>query len=121
LTIIQDFSVPASNDMDVTFILDPADGISLTDAQVLWSAYGASFAAPVPLPVLIVKDSNVIGPDGTEITIVESPETFVVHLFSDDTALAPGNYYHEAEVIDASGNHATVCQGSMTVTLALVS
>jgi hypothetical protein len=117
---IQDFPVPAGDAMDVTFTVDSSDGISLAGAHVLWQAYGAAFAVPLRSPVLILKDSDLTDSNGPEITVIPSPEQFVVHLSEEDTALAPGNYYHEAEVIDASGNHATVCQGTMTITLALI-
>ena len=117
---VQDFPCPARNAMDVTFTIDPADNISLVGATVLWSAYGASFGVPLPSPVLISKNSNETDLNGTEITILESPGRFVVHLSETDTDLEPGNYYHEAEVINESEDVATVCQGSMTITLAVI-
>ena len=115
MTAVQDFSVPEGDAMDVLFTVDPTDQISLVGATVTWSVYVMSFGVPDPSQLLLAKTSATGG-----VTILESPGQFLVHLAETDTALPPGNYYHEAEVVDASENHATVCQGSMTTTLALI-
>lgn len=121
MPVVQDFPVPAGDAMDVTFTLDPSDGISLEGATVIWQAYAAEFGVPLPSPILISKSSNEEGEFGPQIDILPSPaDQFVVHLYETDTGLPPGNYYHEAEIIDASENHATVCQGTMTITLTLI-
>jgi hypothetical protein len=115
---IQDFSVPQGDDMDVIFNLDPADQISLSGATVTWAAFAQNFAVPTTLASggeVILK----LSPGA--ITIYPSPLSFVVHLYAADTAsLPPGNYYHEAEIQDVNGNRATVTQGMMAVTLAMI-
>jgi hypothetical protein len=125
MTAVQNFSVPQGDDLDVVFTVDPADQIDLTAAGVVWRAYEMQFAVPVmtqesggvPVPASVVSKDSATG----GVTILESPGQFVVHLNMPDTALLPtGNYYHEAEVTDASGNNATVCHGAMAVTLAII-
>lgn len=118
--VIQDFSVPVGNALDVTFQLDPADGIGLSGAEVLWRAYVAVFAVPSAVPS-IVKTSGASDSFGEEITVVESPPpgSFTVHLRDADTVDLPvGNYYHEAAVLEAGGALSTVFRGTLTVTLA---
>lgn len=118
---VQDFSVPAADDMDVTFNLDPTDNINLLGARVRWAAFeqaygqpgvsdfSGGFSAPVEM---ILKDSDAGG-----VSVLESPpDTFVVHLVSADTLGLLANYYHEAQIIDINGNRATVVYGTMTVT-----
>jgi hypothetical protein len=117
---IQDFSVPQGDDMDVVFNLDPTDQISLTGATVTWAAFEQNFAVPTSLASggeVILKASTALG----QITILPSPLQFIVHLASADTiSLPPGNYYHEAAIQDVNGNRATVTQGMMAVTLAMI-
>jgi|SRR5215472_13471924 len=113
---VQAFSIPQGDDMDVGFTVDPADNISLVGATVTWQAFPMSYAVPATPPI-IIKSSAVSG----EITVLDSPGNFIVHLLAADTAaLYCGNYYHEAEILDASQYRATVCQGAMAVTLALI-
>jgi hypothetical protein len=116
MTAIQDFSIPLGDDLDVVFSLDPADNISLTGAMVNWQAYEMVFAVPDVTQQVAAKDSGTGG-----VTIDDATGQFVVHLAAADTALLScGNYYFEAEIVDASGNHATVCQGAMAVTMAMI-
>ena len=114
---IQDFSIPLGDDMNVVFNLDPAGDISLTGAAVTWQVYAMNFTMPDVTQQLIAKDSSGLG----GVTIDDVAGQFTVHLVAADTsALMIGNYYHEAEVVDAGGNHATVCQGGMAVTMAMI-
>jgi len=57
MTVIQDFPLPANNDMDVTFTIDPTDNISLVGATVEWRAWASAFGVPSGDP-LITKASN---------------------------------------------------------------
>jgi len=119
-TVVQDFSIPAGNALDVTFQLDPADGLDLSGAEVVWRAFASSFAVPTGDP-LLSKSSGMSDSYGEEITVVESPASFTVHLRDADTvALPTGNYYHEAAVIETGGSLTTVFRGSMTVALAKI-
>jgi hypothetical protein len=112
---IQDFPVARGDDLDVTFVMDPTDNITLTNATVTWAAYAEAFAIPDPTMMVISKSSANGG-----ITVLESPGQYIVHLINHDLMGLGGNYYHETEIVDEGGNHATVCQGTMTVTTALL-
>jgi hypothetical protein len=120
---IQDFSVPQGATLDVDFLIVPPGDVALAGARVLWRAWEQSFGVPIiadpsgtPLGPLIAKDSEL-----GEIDLLESPESFTVHLLDADTQLLPlGNYYHEAHVTDANQNDTPVTQGMMTVTLSLI-
>ena len=120
---IQDFPVPKGATLDVEFVIVPPGDVSLAGGRVLWGAWAQAYGVPVtedadglPLGPLISKDSQ-----AGEIDILESPESFTVHLLDADTALLdPGNYFHEAHVTDANGNDTPVTQGMMTVTLSLI-
>lgn len=120
---IQNFSVPQGATLDVVFQIVPPGDVTLAGGRVLWGAWAQSFGVPVtadpfgtPLGPLVAKDSQL-----GEIDILESPESFIVHLVdADTTPLDLGNFYHEAHVTDANGNDTPVTQGSMTVTLSLI-
>jgi hypothetical protein len=112
---IQDFSVARGDDLDVTFVMDPTDNIDLVGATLTLAAYAEAFGVVDPTTLVVLKSSATGG-----ITIIESPGEYVVHLTNHDITWLGGNYYHESEVEDAGGNHATVCQGTMAVTVALI-
>jgi hypothetical protein len=114
---IQDFPIPATDAMDVTFVLDPTDGISLNGAAITWCVYTMADA------VVDISDGPIITKTSveSEITITPSPEIFVVHMLPSDTQGLLGNYYHEARVLDFNGNPATVVKGVMTVTQVAIS
>jgi hypothetical protein len=116
MTAVQDFSIPLGDDQNVTFAIDPSVDIPLAGATVTWEAYAMAYAVPDPTQPLISKSSASGG-----VSIIVSPEQFTVHLVAADTEpLFCGNYYHEAEIVDASGSHVTAIQGAMTVTLAVI-
>ena len=86
---IQDFPVPQGATLDVDFLIVPPGDVSLAGGRVLWGAWEQSFGVPItadpfgtPLGPLITKDS-----EHGEIDILESPESFTVHLLDADTAL----------------------------------
>lgn len=113
---IQDFPVSRGDDQDVQFIMDPTDSdLVLVNGTVNWAAYNETFGVANPESMMIFKSSL----DGG-ITILESPGEYIVHLTNHDTTNLGGNYYHESELVDEGGNHATICQGTMTVTTALI-
>jgi hypothetical protein len=117
LPYIQDFSVPQGATLDVAFQIVPPGDVTLAGGRVLWGAWMQAYGVPVTadpsgalIGPVISKDSATGGID-----ILESPESFTVHLTDADTALLPlGNYFHEAHVTDANGNDTPVTQGSMT-------
>lgn len=115
MTSFQNFSVTAGDALDVTFDLDPTDNISLDVATVYFQAYSefSGVADGLSGPV-IAKDSATGG-----ITIIQSPDQFIVHLQPVDTANLLANYRFEALIIDADNNPASVTKGIMTVTESL--
>jgi hypothetical protein len=117
MTAVQDFPIPQGDDMDVTFALDSTDNISLANGpNIIFEVLESEFGVVVPgLPPLIVKDVH-----GGGVDVLPTTLQYVVHLHAADIApLPPGNYYHQSVVFDANSQRATVCQGSMCVTLSL--
>lgn len=109
---IQNFSIPANDDVDINFDVDPDDGASLVGSTIYWRAYEQEFGLPVSGvdPVL----TKVLD-DGIQITDPDAGQ-FVVTILADDTVDLLRNYYHEARIKDTDGNWVTVTTGIMTVT-----
>jgi hypothetical protein len=114
MPIIQNFSVPAGDSVQVSFVVQPdPDGdedISLHNATVNWRVYpalqGVRVAGADPL---IAKVSP------TNIQIIESPKMFIASIDRADTLAMLGNYYHEATVTSPGGEIVTVTIGTMNV------
>jgi hypothetical protein len=107
----QNFSVTAGDDIVLPWSIIPIiSGGSLAGAQIFWTAYKQLAGTAKGLAVL-VKSLGV----GIVVTSALG-QTFTVRLSASDTALLePGNYYHEAWIVDASGNTRTVTVGIMTI------
>ena len=110
---LQNFPIAAGDNLNVTFHLDPADGISLVNATVNWRAYSQTSGSVTSLVPIIVKST---GSPGDIVIAASPPDTFVVSLVIEDTISLLGNYYHSATTVDAGGNPATIVAGIMTVT-----
>lgn len=112
MPIIQNFSVPAGDDVDINFDVDPDDGASLIGATIYWRVYEQENGLPVAGvdPVL-----EKVLDDGIQIT---DPATgqFVVTIDAADTTDMLRNYYHEARIHDEDGNWVTVTIGILTIT-----
>lgn len=130
--LIQNFSVPAGNDITVTLQVDPALGLDSLDGTLYWRAYQQAIGVPdffptpwwalpqppespsplpsPPAPPLIEKSSD----DGSVSS--GSPLDVRIQLASADTAGLLHNYYHETTLVDGRGNISTINCGIMTVT-----
>ena len=114
--LIQNFSVPADNDVTVPLKIDPSLGLTSLAGTVYWRAYEQSFGIPnwdVPsgTAALIQKSST----DGS-ITETSPAAGIHIHIHRGDTEFLLRNYYHEATLVDLSGHVSTLCIGIMTVT-----
>lgn len=111
--LLVNFSVPAGDGVAQAF--NVAAIPTLAGHTVYWGLFSQVFG--VPQTLLVSKESA----SGHGITILPSPpNTFVVDLLTADTQSLLGNYYHEARVVDGSGNITTVIQGICTVTMDFV-
>ena len=110
---LQNFSIASGDNLDVTFKLDPDDGISLVNATVNWRAYSQTSGSTFSMVPVITKATD--SPGGVVID-TSPPDTFVVTLEAADTINLLGNYYHSAQTVDVGGNVATIVAGIMTVT-----
>lgn len=110
---LQNFSIPAGDTDTVTFEVVPDTGIDilLSGLHVTWKVYDQEHGVVDDDAVAIISRSL-----GAGIEIVPSPPGFVVTIEGSDTLALLGNYYFEAQVIDALEAVTTVTQGIMTVT-----
>lgn len=104
--IAQDFTLNVGDDQSLSFAAKQSDGttaLDLTGATVKWKLSRTPQTA-----ALVTKQTG-----GSGITVDSAASgTFTVTLESADTAtLARGRYYHETQVIDASGNESTISMG----------
>jgi hypothetical protein len=111
MPVIQNFSVPAGDSVDVNFDVDPDSG-SLIGSTIYWRVYEQENGLPVPGSDPIIEK---VLDDGLQITDPDLLQ-FVVELYRDDTIDRLRNYYHEATIKDADDNWVTVTLGIMTVT-----
>lgn len=115
----QNFTMYAGDTKIITVTVtdDDDEAVDLTGATIRWQASRLVVDEGFDADPLISKDNDTGG--GIESA---SPSTgvFEVTLDPDDTEDLSGLYYHEAEVIDADGNVATVMTGRMTVVPVLI-
>lgn len=112
MPIIQNFSIPAGDDVDVNFDVDPDDGASLVGATIYWRVYEQEFGQPIAGADAVLEK---VLDDGIQVTDPDAGQ-FVVEIAADDTVDMLRNYYHEARIKDVDGNWVTVTTGIMTVT-----
>lgn len=110
----QNFSVPSGDDRQVEFTIAAADMPSGDIVDVYWQAFDQAYGVPTSTVPVVQKTSE--GSPG-DIDYPASPgDVFTVDFIPADTSTLLGNYYHEARVVDGSGNISTVIYGVMTVT-----
>lgn len=115
MPVIQNISLPAGDNADITFNIDGTNVIDLNGATIYWRVFDHVWGIPEGAAVLS-KATDALAIDDT-IEIPGSPaDVFVVPIRADDTKGMLGNYYHEAIVIDVAGNPYTVTTGMFTVT-----
>jgi hypothetical protein len=116
MPIIQNFAMPAGNAVDLNFDVDPDEGVSMVGSNVFWSAFKQSFGVPQRSDLVIKKTSD-FGIQVTDSALAK----FTVSLEEADTVdLDPGNYYHEAVIVDTEGDQVTVTTGIMTITQTVI-
>jgi hypothetical protein len=113
----QNFSMVSGDDQEIQFTVADTDFESptptLDGATVYWQAFYSKFSTPGD--VVISKSSL----SGHGIVIVDDVNrVFVVTLERPDTLGLIGNFYHEAKLVDETGNVTTVTVGIMTLTQA---
>jgi len=115
--LIQNFSVPADDDVEVTLKVDPDLGLdTLEGSAIYWRVYEQQFGIPdfdaSPLPLL--EKSTLDG----SITLLPSPPPMEcqIKIARADTANLLRNYYHETTLIDVAGNLSTLNCGIVTIT-----
>ncbi len=111
--LIQNFAIPADNDVvvEIDMTLAPLD--TLFDATVFWNAYEEKYGVPVPGVVAVIAKSSLSGMGG--ITLIDSPPTALLTIERSDTVSLLRNYYHETTVVDSFGNVSTVNCGIVTI------
>ena len=114
--LIQNFSVPAGDDVEVTLEVTPdLEVFTLEESQIFWRVYPQAFGIPIITgspAALIEKSSN----DGSIVVLPSPPMTAKIKISGVDTSSLLRNYYHETTMIDFVGSRSTLNCGVMTVT-----
>ena len=114
--LIQNFSVPAGNDVSISLQVDPDTGLTtLVGTHIVWRAYEQVFGIALSdgsPPFLLEKSTT----DGSIVILPSPPMECQIKLASGDTASLLRNYYHQTQLIDQAGNTSTINCGIMTVT-----
>jgi hypothetical protein len=113
--LIQNFSIPADNDVAVEINVDPDVNLTtLSGSTVYWNAYPMQFAVPVPGQPPVISYSTTAG----NIVLLPSPPptSCQLKINSHDTVGLLRNYYHETTLVDLFGHKSTLNIGVMTVT-----
>jgi len=111
--IIQNFSIPADNDVELDFTLLPTSGVALgPGTEILFSVYESEFGAPVAgVPAVLSKTLD----HGIQITDPDTKQ-FTVTVARADTVALLRNYYYEVTVVDVNGDATTTTVGILTIT-----
>lgn len=113
MPVIQNVSVPAGDDIEITFDLDDNTVIDLDQAVIRWNVYETVYGIPVEDTDPVISKST---ESGGGIDIPGSPaDIFNVTLLGADTKGMLHNYYHEAFVEDVNGQRSTITVGVFTV------
>src|SRR5215831_10851376 len=91
MMVPQNFSIPAGYNELITFDVNPAVTPTLLDTVIWWRVYAQAFGIPVGAPLLKKTYPDIQGYD--------SPLSFVVHMYTEDTLDLLRNYYHEATIL----------------------
>ena len=112
-----DFSLYQGDTKRVHFSLKRADesALELTGVEIRWQASKLKpNGAFSPTPVLAKTEQSGIEIDD------EINGMLTVTLFPEDTVAISGSFYHELELLDASGDVSTVFTGEFQVKKALI-
>jgi hypothetical protein len=111
MPVIQNISVPAGDDIEITFNIDDDTVIDLVTATIRWRVYEQAYGIPDGDPVI---DKSIT--EGSIIYSGSPADEFVVKIIPADTKDMLRNYYHEACVVDVNGQVTTITTGIFTVT-----
>jgi len=108
--LIQNFSVPAGDAMQVNFNVDPDGAISLLGSNIEWNVYKQQHGVITDQTPILTKTLD----NGLQI---DDPLTWTFHvtLLEADTIDLLGNYRHSGKVT-IEGSKITVVDGVMCVT-----
>jgi hypothetical protein len=112
MPVIQNISLPAGDDVEITFNIDDDTVIDLSGAAIYWYVYPQEYGIPDTETPVLMKSTDL----GSIAYTGSPPDEFVVTLLGDDTKDMLRNYYHEACVEDVNGQRTTVTVGIFTVT-----
>jgi len=120
--LIQNFSVPADNDVAITLGITPV--MSLDASTIYWRVYQQQFGipnfdveeSPSGSSLALIEKSTT---DGTITVLPSPPDVCTIQLAATDTVNLLRNYYHETTLVDPAGNLSTLNCGIMTVTESL--
>jgi len=102
-SVNQNFKIYAGDTAQVNIGVTQSDvAASLSNASVVWIVE----ESPKSGSLVRLTTDNGISVSGSIITLSISPS---------NTSSLTGNYYHEVEVVDVSGNISTVTTGTVTV------
>jgi len=109
----QNFELTQGVDKDLVFTVsdNAGDAVDITGATIFWKLY----ADDVNGDTKVSKGSDSIG--GVVITTALSG-IFTVTLADTDTVLLSGTFFHEAKVVDSSGNISLVSRGWVFIKVA---
>lgn len=116
MPVIQNISLAAGDDVDVTFNIDDDTPVDLASAEVEWGVYAQEYGVPSGVALI---SKTVLSGGGIEVPGSPS-DIFVVSVTGADTKTLLHNYYHEAFVRDVNGNKITLTTGVFTVTPTMI-
>jgi Flp pilus assembly protein TadG len=112
MPVIQNFSVPADDDVEVNIDVDPDDGVSLVGSTIYFRVYEQTNGVPTyDVSPVISKQTD----QGIQVTDSDTWQ-FTVTIDRADTASLLRNYYFETQVVDSNGKSVRTTYGIMTVT-----
>lgn len=98
--------------------VSPEVALDLTGATIRWAMSLVDPNSGLASPNPTLEKSTATG--GVTITDAENGEVEVAIADTDTDSLPPGEYYHELETVDASGNVTVVATGTITLLQNLV-
>jgi len=110
----QNFPIPAGYNEIITFDVNPAVTPTLQDTVIWWRVYEEQFGIPIAGSAPIIVKSSLESPTPTIIGY-DSPLSFTVQMFTEDTLELLRNYYHEATILNFANEMLGGSFGIMTV------
>jgi hypothetical protein len=110
--MLKNIAVEADNDVLIQLDLSQVDIINFPHARIFWNVYDQQYGSPIAGSPPVISKSV----DGATIILIDSPtHKAIIELSAVDTVNLLRNYYHEATLVDFSGNISTLENGIFTV------